>query len=320
MRKLASVQVIRDITPIENADRIELAHIEGFQCVVPKGYHVGDKVIYIETDSICPKNETFAFLKGHSHIKLQKIRGVYSQGIALEYHGDAPVGTDMTEKLGIVKYEPPQQPMDTVGAFPWYIPKTDEVRAQNIPELLTKYKGVPCYVTEKLDGSSCTIYRNKGHIGVCTRKREVDSNSPMFRTAEKQGLLDFISNLDKDIALQGEFVGPKQQGNHLHLSEPHIYIFSVYDINKQGYFDQDSMDVFLGSHDIDTVPIVDEFNLTDDIDALVKRAIGNSTFGNFPREGIVIRPIEPIEGLIGFPGNRFSFKVINPEYQMKKGE
>lgn len=329
MRKLASVQVIRKLSPIKDADRIELAHIEGFQCVVPKGRHVGDKVIYIETDSICPKNETFAFLKGKSHIKLQKIRGVYSQGIALEYHGDAPVGTDMTEVLGIKKYEPPQQPEDTIGDFPSFIPKTDEVRAQNILELLTKYKGVPCYATEKLDGSSCTIYRKGKHIGVCTRKREVDNTSHMYQTAEKQGLIKFLTFKDSgnsyaehdwDFALQGEFVGPKEQGNHLHLSEPHIYIFSVYDINKQGYFDQDSMDVFLGSHDIDTVPVIDEFNLTDDIDALVKRAIGNSTFGNFPREGIVIRPIEPIEGLIGFPGNRFSFKVINPEYQMKKGE
>lgn len=320
MRKLASVQVIRDLLPIKDADRIELAYIEGFQCIVPKGRHVGDKVIYIETDSICPKNETFAFLKGKSHIKLQKIRGVYSQGIALEYHGDAPVGTDMTKELGITKYEPPQQPEDTIGNFPAFIPKTDEVRAQNILELLTKYKGVPCYATEKLDGSSCTIYRKGNHIGVCTRKREVDSTSRMYKTVEEQGLLDFLSNVNKDIALQGEFVGPKEQGNHLHLSEPHIYIFSVYDINKQGYFDQDSMDMFLGFHDIDTVPVIDEFSLTDDIDALVKRAIGNSTFGNFPREGIVIRPIEPIEGLIDFPGNRFSFKVINPEYQMKKGE
>lgn len=320
MRKLASVQVIRNLLPIENADRIELAIIEGFQCVVPKGYHVGDKVIYIETDSICPKNETFAFLKGHSHIKLQKIRGVLSQGIALEYHGDAPIGTDMTEELGITKYEPPEQPMDTIGAFPWYIPKTDEVRAQNIPDLLSKYKGVPCYATEKLDGSSCTIYRKGNHVGVCTRKREVDNTSPMYQTAEKQGLIDFISNLDKDIALQGEYVGPKQQGNPLHLSESHIYVFSVYDIAKQGYFDQDTMDMFLGSHDVDTVPIVNEFPLTDDINTLVNMAIGNSTFGDFPREGIVIRPIEPIEGLQGFPGNRFSFKVINPEYQMKKGE
>ena len=139
MRRLASVQVIRTLTPIENADRIELATIEGFQCVVPKGRHVGDKVIYIETDSICPKNDTFAFLKGKSHIKLQKIRGVYSQGIALEYHGDAPVGTDMTEVLGIKKYEPPQQPEDTIGDFPAFIPKTDEVHAQNILDLDNLY-------------------------------------------------------------------------------------------------------------------------------------------------------------------------------------
>lgn len=325
MRRLASVQIIRKLSPIENADRIELATIEGFQCVVPKGYHVGDKVIYIETDSICPKNETFAFLKGHSHIKLQKIRGVYSQGIALEYHGDAPVGTDMTEELGITKYEPLQQPEDTIGDFPAFIPKTDEVRAQNIVELLTKYKGIPCYATEKLDGSSCTVYRKGKHVGICTRKREVDNTSPLYQTAEKQGLINFLlhkeyAKPDWNFALQGEFVGPKIQGNHLHLSEPHIYIFSVYDINKQGYFDQDAMDVFLGSHDIDTVPIVDEFALTDDIDELVRRATGKSTFGNFSREGIVVRPVEPIEGLLGFPGNRFSFKVINPEYQMERGE
>jgi RNA ligase (TIGR02306 family) len=320
LRRLASVQIIRALTPIENADRIELATIEGFQCVVPKGHHVGDKVIYIETDSICPKNETFAFLKGHSHIKLQKIRGVYSQGIALEYHGDAPIGTDMTEELGITKYEPPEQPMDTIGDFPAFIPKTDEVRAQNIVELLTKYKGVPCYATEKLDGSSCTIYRKGKHVGVCTRKREVDSTSPLYKTAEKQGILGFMYNLDKDIALQGEFVGPRIQGNHLHLSEPHIYIFSVYDIEKQGYFDQDAMDLFLNFHNVDTVPIVDEFALTDDVDELVRRATGKSTFGNFSREGIVVRPIEPIEGLLDFPGNRFSFKVINPGYQMERGE
>lgn len=94
----------------------------------------------------------------------------------------------------------------------------------------------------------------------------------------------------------------------------------MYDITKQGYFDQDTMDLFLNFHNVDTVPLVNEFAMTDNIDELVGMAIGNSTFGNFPREGIVIRPIEPIEGLQGFPGNRFSFKVINPEYQMKKGE
>ena len=36
MRKLASIQKIWDITPIEGADRIELAHVEGWQSVVIK--------------------------------------------------------------------------------------------------------------------------------------------------------------------------------------------------------------------------------------------------------------------------------------------
>ncbi len=36
MRHLASVQYVHDVTPIEGADRIELAHTLGWQCVVPK--------------------------------------------------------------------------------------------------------------------------------------------------------------------------------------------------------------------------------------------------------------------------------------------
>ena len=37
MRKLASIQRIWNIEPIEGADRIELAHVLGWQCVVNKG-------------------------------------------------------------------------------------------------------------------------------------------------------------------------------------------------------------------------------------------------------------------------------------------
>ena len=36
-RKLASIQRIWKIEPIDGADRIELAHILGWQCVVNKG-------------------------------------------------------------------------------------------------------------------------------------------------------------------------------------------------------------------------------------------------------------------------------------------
>lgn len=37
MRKLASVQRIWDIQPIDGADRIEMAKVLGWKCVVNKG-------------------------------------------------------------------------------------------------------------------------------------------------------------------------------------------------------------------------------------------------------------------------------------------
>jgi hypothetical protein len=37
MRSLASIQTVRDITPIEDSDFLELAHVMGWQCVVKKG-------------------------------------------------------------------------------------------------------------------------------------------------------------------------------------------------------------------------------------------------------------------------------------------
>ncbi len=36
-RKLASVQYVHHITPIEGADRIECVHVLGWQCVANKG-------------------------------------------------------------------------------------------------------------------------------------------------------------------------------------------------------------------------------------------------------------------------------------------
>ena len=63
-RKLASIQYIHDITPIEGADRIELAHVLGWQCVVKKGeFKVGDRGVYFEIDSFLPVKEQFEFLR-----------------------------------------------------------------------------------------------------------------------------------------------------------------------------------------------------------------------------------------------------------------
>ena len=51
MRKLASIQKVWKVEPIEGADRIELAHVLGWQCVVNKGqFQNMDTAVYFEID------------------------------------------------------------------------------------------------------------------------------------------------------------------------------------------------------------------------------------------------------------------------------
>ena len=95
-RKLASIQKIRDIRPIEGADAIELAIINNWQVVVAKtvGHKVGDWVVYCEIDSFLPIREEFEFLRKSSYKKMSdgsegfrlktiKLRGQISQGLVL---------------------------------------------------------------------------------------------------------------------------------------------------------------------------------------------------------------------------------------------
>ena len=100
MRHLVSMKTIDTLSPIEGADRIEKATIGGWNVVVAKGLHTeGDKVIYLEIDSVLPEdNPVFAeFMKhgvknvttfdgnevrGHV-LRTIRLRGQYSQGAIL---------------------------------------------------------------------------------------------------------------------------------------------------------------------------------------------------------------------------------------------
>ena len=76
MRKLAKIVTIQTIEPIENADMIELIHIEGWQCVSKKGQFVeGDKAIYFEYDSMLPLDDSrFSFLTGRNEYTIDDIK------------------------------------------------------------------------------------------------------------------------------------------------------------------------------------------------------------------------------------------------------
>lgn len=111
-RALAHIEKIASLSPIEGADRIEVAQVLGWKVVVKKGeFQVGDKVVYIEIDSKVPaSNPYFAFLQDRKYkVKTIKLRGQISQGLVVPVdvlpYGVYKIGDNVTEILGITKIE-----------------------------------------------------------------------------------------------------------------------------------------------------------------------------------------------------------------------
>lgn len=86
-RKLASVQRIETINPIEGADRIVVATMKnlGWECVVKKDeFKVGDLVVYFEVDSKLPQRPEFEFLRERKfRIRTIKLRKQVSEGLIM---------------------------------------------------------------------------------------------------------------------------------------------------------------------------------------------------------------------------------------------
>ena len=83
MRKLASIQRIDWIKPIEGRDRIELCGVMGWQVICKKGeFQVGDLCVFCEIDSVLPDKPEFEFLRAKKfRIKTMKLGSTVSQGI-----------------------------------------------------------------------------------------------------------------------------------------------------------------------------------------------------------------------------------------------
>jgi RNA ligase (TIGR02306 family) len=336
MRKLASIQKIKALEPIENADAIERATVLGWQLVVKKGdFGVGDLCVYCEIDSLMPDRPEFEFLKPRGmRIRTVRLRGQISQGISFPLSILPPMelmqeDMDVTELLGITKYEPPIPAClagKIKGKIPSFVPKSDETRVQVLQNVLDKYKGEQFFITEKLDGNSATYYVKDGEFGVCSRNLDLleDENNSFWKVARKLNIEEKLRSLKMNISLQGELVGEGIHYNKLKLRGQNIYFFNAFDIDKFQYLDFSDFKNIMYELNLQTVPIIDNsVSLDNDIDVLVASATRRSLINeNVWAEGIVLRPLkEKIDFTCKyFIGGRLSFKVINPEFLLKYGE
>lgn len=325
MRKLVTIRRISEIHPIPDADLIERAKIDGWNVVVKKGeFRAEDLCIYGEIDSVFPaEDERFAFLEG-KRLKTKKMRGVVSQGIAfpLSILGEVSVseGDEVTEMLGVTKYEPPPpKAMEAKGEFPWFIPKTDAERVQNLVVELAEQVGKTAFATEKLDGSSITIFSRIGEtgceLGVCSRnlelKLEVENSfvSTVKRLAVIENLQEFCKLNNRQLALQGELIGAGIQDNKYKLPITDIRFFNIFDIAEQKRVSANEFVQIIEHIGLNTVPILNEsFILHENIEMYLQEAEGKSVLNNqTEREGIVFRT----------HNGDFSFKAISNRFLLK---
>ena len=276
-------------------------------------------------------------------LKTIKLRGQVSQGLALPitilssfgdyYKGIVPPnhwsngtisvkyieGEDVTDFIGVKKWEAPlpaQLAGVARGNFPSFIRKTDQERIQNCyGDLVKTHKDVQFEATLKLDGSSMTVYLNDGQFGVCSRNldlKETEDNT-FWKVARKLKLEEALRSYDKNIALQGELMGPGVQGNREQLPDHDFYLFDIWNIEQQCYLSPMEMsdvvyDLESYGLDIKTVPSLGQcvpLGLT--LDQLIEHSDIRS-LNHSVAEGIVYRSMT--DGV--------SFKVINNKFLLQE--
>lgn len=371
-RKLASVQKVKAIRPIEGADKIEVVQVLNWDCVAQKGlYNIGDLVIYFEIDSLLPDIPMLEWLKKSAwsqklnkyKISTHKFRGQISQGLILplsdldnlleqirpdnilartSWRQYATEGTDLTEILGIEKYEPPVSngPLGEIISHEWYVPKTDEERiqvcAENVLPEYIKSEQVDWYESVKLDGASCTAGLFEDAFLIGGRNQWYKDENMYTTTVKKYGdiekhLRDYQKLTGKYIVFQGELCGPGIQSNRLGLKEKEWFIFNVWvsDTGKMDSYKKLDLLRFLNMCDdfglphVPIIPVKDKFDFktTTDVDEMVEKLlkyVDTIKYKTFFEES---SPNQIAEGVV-FRKNdmSYSFKVISNKFLLNGGE
>jgi len=341
MRKMATIRKIDALRPIEGADTIECAIVGGWTVVAKKGeYTAGDLAVYCEIDSFIPTAiapfltkagqypKTFEGVEGE-RLRTMKLRGQLSQGLLLPLSVLTMVdsllfeGLDVSIPLGIIKYEAPvpaQLAGEVRGMFPSFMPKTDQERIQNLSAEFAQWQTnkLTWEVTEKLDGSSMTVYVNGDDHGVCSRNlnlKDTEGNS-LWKVAHRDQIISAIFESGRNLAVQGEIVGEGIQGNAYKIKGQSFYVFDIYDIDAGRYLNPVERKEFCDLYGIMHVPVLaykaelyDTLGIAT-IEQVLKFAEAKSVMGDITgpeREGLVFKCHE----------REVSFKAISNKFLLK---
>ena len=333
-----------DVEKHPQADRLSIAKIKdkAWQCVFNHeqwGLKAGDtgKGLYIPIEAVIPESliqeHNLANYVHKGRIRSIRLRSILSQGLLLPIGGsipNRPVGTNLAEELGILKYEPPI-PMHLSGeierAPEGWSRYTDIENWKNFPDILKN--GEQVFITEKLHGACLEVYKWEDRLWISSKNLVLKRNNAnsYWRAVlpYEQILLERMENGDH---LFGELLGVQDLKYGYERGNVGIRFFDYMKrdgtyLNYGSYggkgFIEWMEDTF--SPDDKTsrceeayklmVPFLGAFDYS--AEKMEELSKGYTTIKgvNHIREGIVIRPMkERFDEKIG----RVILKLINDEY------
>jgi len=332
---------IARIDPHPNADRLEVARLEGlaWEFVVPKGgFQPGDPVLYFPIDSVLPPDladrlgvRNYLVGKEKTRVKTARLRGFPSQGLVVrpaQVRADwtPDPGVDYAVELGVVKYEPPPIPCHAgdLVPLPAGLSVYDIEGADNFPHLVEVLLDLEVCVTEKLEGSNWSATRTReGAVFVSQRNHSIrpteGAEHDFWRVGREQGLLDLLAHVaaerpGRDVTLRGEYLGPGVQKNIYRLPKNLIALFDV-EVDRRALPFREFEEI-VGAAKAVVVPVlfVGRFRDWLGVRTVREASNGESVFpkaDGVAREGIVVKPlVERTHEELG----RLILKQRSPEY------
>lgn len=248
-----TIETIKTIEPIEGADRIQKATLDGptFQFVIAKdAFAVGEKVLYFPIDSIIPEElaktlGVFGKLAGKAkdRVKTVKLRGVLSQGvigpIKIIDSLEDKTPEKITEFLNVKKYEPPAilEKGANLRQLPCGLNVYDIEGCERNMDIVDLLKLKLCYITEKVEGSNFSITYDGTKVWVNQRRHTIEQIEgealhTWWKVAIESGMVEAVKDLyarNQNIVatIYGEMVGPGIQGNIYKLPSHKVFVFDI---------------------------------------------------------------------------------------------
>lgn len=215
---------IAEVRPHDNAERLEIVPIGGWQAVAKKGqFKPGDRAVYVQPDYVVPTaRPEFSFLakngRANHRLKAVRLRGVLSFGLLIPVPDDLAtkdVGDNVMADLGIERYEPPvvMAGADELPADQWpeaYSSKFDVESLANFPNVISD--GEPVLVTEKIHGANARYLFEAGtfYMGSRTRWLKSDVAHHWKRAADADSRIREWCERHPGSVLYGEIYGAVQ--------------------------------------------------------------------------------------------------------------